>query len=335
MFSLLRWLSRRPLRLLHAWGAVLGWLAFALSPTYRRRFHENAAQAGYRFAQVRPAVAQIGRMVAELPRLWLGQTPHFEWDNDACVDAAYAQKKGVLFLTPHLGCFEITAQALALRYNASYGALTVLFRPARKAYLAVGFNRQLIVVMPESGLVVATTGRKNYPFEAMLDLVSATAKSETALPPNPGGVAVLERRLAGIAIETPKASIPSSLAQTLSGKTYRLDSNNLGLKEFTLTFDGNGSYELASYVARGSEETRRIMQPLGLDGRYAATNPDNGLGVFSKAEWTNANTLKIETRRPEEGEALTYVLEFIDRRVVINFSTEFGYRVQLTGTLVD
>ena len=207
--------------------------------------------------------------------------------------------------------------------------------PARKAYLAVGFNRQLIVVMPESGLVVATTGRKNYPFEAMLDLVSATAKSETALPPNPGGVAVLERRLAGIAMETPKASIPSSLAQTLSGKTYRLDNNNLGLKEFTLHFDGYGSYELVSYVVRGSEETRKITQPLGLEGRYAATDPANGLGVFSKADWTNANTLKIETRRPEEGEALTYVLEFIDRRVVINFSNEFGYRVQLKGTLVD
>lgn len=136
MLALFKFLSMLPLGFMHFVGGGLGWLAFALSPTYRRRFHENAAQAGYPFAQVRPAVAQIGRMVAELPRLWLGQTPHFEWDNGACVDAAYAQKKGVLFLTPHLGCFEITAQALALRYSAHYGPLTVLFRPARKAYLA-------------------------------------------------------------------------------------------------------------------------------------------------------------------------------------------------------
>ena len=207
--------------------------------------------------------------------------------------------------------------------------------PDRKAVLAVGFNRQLILVMPDTGLVVATTGRKNYPFEAMLDLVSATVKSETALPPNPAGVAVLERRLADIATETPKASLPSSLAQTLSGKTYRLDNNNLGLKEFTLNFDGNGSYELVSYVARGSEETRKIMQPIGLDGRYAATNPDNGLGVFSKAEWTNANTLKIDTRRPEEGEAQTYILEFMERRVAISFSNEFGFRLKLSGAMVD
>ena len=49
---------------------------------------------------------------------------------------AYASGKGVLFLTPHMGCFEITAQALALRFSGQYGPLTVLYRPARHAGLA-------------------------------------------------------------------------------------------------------------------------------------------------------------------------------------------------------
>ena len=44
MLERLRWLSRRPLWLLHASGAALGWLAYALSPTYRRRFVANAVQ---------------------------------------------------------------------------------------------------------------------------------------------------------------------------------------------------------------------------------------------------------------------------------------------------
>ena len=135
MLSLFRMLSGLPLGLLHGIGAALGWLVYGLSPTYRRRFRANTAQAGYSFAQVRPAVAHIGRMIGELPRLWLGRTPPFEWDNGACGDRAYASGRGVLFLTPHLGCFEITAQALALRYAATNGPLTVLFRPARKAYL--------------------------------------------------------------------------------------------------------------------------------------------------------------------------------------------------------
>jgi KDO2-lipid IV(A) lauroyltransferase len=144
MLSLFRLLSHVPLRGLHAIGAILGWCVFLASPTYRQRFLAHAAQAGYGFAQVRPAVAHIGRMLAELPRLWLGATPPVEWDHVACIDAAYAQGQGVILLTPHLGCFEIVAQALALRYQADHGPLTVLFRPARKAWIApvVSASRQ-------------------------------------------------------------------------------------------------------------------------------------------------------------------------------------------------
>jgi KDO2-lipid IV(A) lauroyltransferase len=120
-----------PLPLLHALGGVLGWLAFLASPTYRRRLLANAAQAGYGYAQVRAAVAQAGKLLAETPRLWFGAMPPVEWEGAALVEAAHAQGRGVVFLTPHLGCFEITAQA----YAARFGAVTVLYRPARKPWL--------------------------------------------------------------------------------------------------------------------------------------------------------------------------------------------------------
>ena len=45
-----------------------------------------------------------------------------------CLDAALAEGRGVLFLTPHLGCFEITAQ-----YLSSFGDITVLYRPPKSA----------------------------------------------------------------------------------------------------------------------------------------------------------------------------------------------------------
>lgn len=134
MLSLFRLLSHLPLSLLHGLGAALGWLVFLLSPTYRRRFAEHAAQAGYRFARVRPAVGHIGRMVGELPRLWMGAMPPVTWDGS--LEPAYASGRGVLLLTPHLGCFEITAQAIAVRHLEAHGPLTVLFRPARKAWIA-------------------------------------------------------------------------------------------------------------------------------------------------------------------------------------------------------
>ncbi len=132
LFSLL---SRLPLGLLHLLGALLGWLTFALSPTYRRRFLANAAQAGYSFAQVCPAVAHAGRMTAELPRMWLGAPVPLQWSGVECLERAYAQGKGIVFLTPHMGCFEITAQAVAERFSPVHGPLTVLYRPARQAWL--------------------------------------------------------------------------------------------------------------------------------------------------------------------------------------------------------
>jgi Kdo2-lipid IVA lauroyltransferase/acyltransferase len=133
---LFRLFSCVPLWLLHAVGWLLGWLAFGLSPTYRQRFVANAALAGYPLSQVRGAVGHAGRMVAELPRLWLGAPLRCEWDNEASVDKAYAAGRGIVFLTPHMGCFEISAQGLADRYGQQYGPLTVLYRPARQAWLA-------------------------------------------------------------------------------------------------------------------------------------------------------------------------------------------------------
>lgn len=135
MLTLFRLVSGWPLALLHLVGAALGWLAWLFSPTYRRRFAQNARQAGYRFGEVRAAVAHAGRMVAETPRLWFGPPVPMQWTGTEVVDAAYAARRGVVFLTPHLGCFEITAQGLAERYHAEYGPITVLYRPARQPSL--------------------------------------------------------------------------------------------------------------------------------------------------------------------------------------------------------
>ena len=131
MIRLFQSISGWPLRLLHAAGAVLGWLAFLLSPTYRRRFLANVAQAGYRFSEVRPAVAEAGKMALEIPRLWFGAPTSVQWEGAELVDAARAKGRGVVFLTPHLGSFEAAAQAYARRF----GPLTVLYRPPRKEWL--------------------------------------------------------------------------------------------------------------------------------------------------------------------------------------------------------
>lgn len=135
MVFLFRLLSFLPLRLLHGVGAGLGWLVYGLSPTYRRHLRENIAQAGCRFA-LRMAVAEAGKTMLELPKLWLRPQPEVVarvvrvtgWE---LVEQAWATGRGILFLTPHLGCFEITAQ-----YYASFRPITVLYRRPKQDWLA-------------------------------------------------------------------------------------------------------------------------------------------------------------------------------------------------------
>ena len=81
MILLFRLLSRLPLGGLHALGAVLGWLAWLLSPTYRRHMRENMVLAlgedGMR--RVRPAaIAHAGRASLEVARIWPVSYTHLD-----------------------------------------------------------------------------------------------------------------------------------------------------------------------------------------------------------------------------------------------------------------
>jgi len=136
---LLGWLARRPLRLLHALGGALGWAGYLLSPSYRRRLVDNAGRAGLSAAERRAAVAEAGRMVMELPRLWLRPRERtiedpVHWEGGALLDDLLGRGRGLVVLTPHLGCFEVLAQAYAEKYGARQ-PVTVLYRPARQAWL--------------------------------------------------------------------------------------------------------------------------------------------------------------------------------------------------------
>jgi KDO2-lipid IV(A) lauroyltransferase len=91
------------------------------------------AQAGINQALRGAVVAEAGKQMLELSRIWLRTLEETNaqvvevcgWEH---VEAAQQAGKGILFLTPHLGCFEITAQ-----YYSAFGEITVLYRPPRQA----------------------------------------------------------------------------------------------------------------------------------------------------------------------------------------------------------
>jgi KDO2-lipid IV(A) lauroyltransferase len=176
LVSLFRFLSIFPLPFLHALGAALGWLVYLGSPSYRRRMRDNMRQAGY--AEHLPAaIAEAGKSIVELPFIWCA-TPervsrHASDENWAIVQQALDAGRGIVFLTPHLGCFEIVAQEIALRTE-----LTVMYRPPKKAALkpliegARARHNLLLAPANMSGVrILAKTLKKGRPIGLLPDQV--------------------------------------------------------------------------------------------------------------------------------------------------------------------
>jgi len=126
-------LSQLPLSVIHWLGALLGRLTYLLSPTYRRNLRSNMAQAGIDPALNLPAAAEAGKQMLELSRIWMRTLEQVnaqvvEVVGREHLETALQSGKGVVFLTPHLGCFEIVGQ-----YLSSFGDITVLYRPPKSA----------------------------------------------------------------------------------------------------------------------------------------------------------------------------------------------------------
>jgi len=111
-------------------------MIYLLSPRYRHYFRTNLRAAGFLDgALLSRAIAEAGKGVLELPAIWLRSHETVarlvvqvtKWH---LVVEALDRHRGIIFLTPHLGCFEITAQYYA--YCAPANApLTVLYRPPK------------------------------------------------------------------------------------------------------------------------------------------------------------------------------------------------------------
>ncbi len=135
MVFVYRLLARLPLGWLHGLGGVVGRGVYWFSPTYRRHLRANMTQAGLTPGLWGPAAAEAGKQTLEVARIWLRTQAEanalvVEVVGSEHLDEARKAGRGVIFLTPHLGCFEITGQ-----YLAASGDLTALYRPPKSAAL--------------------------------------------------------------------------------------------------------------------------------------------------------------------------------------------------------
>lgn len=128
---------------LHQFGTWLGTLFYYFDPAARRMSRANIKQSKL-LDNVAPNFLKLflkqnaqehGKAILETLAIWskadreilaLVKNIH----NWQCVEEALALKKGIIFLTPHMGCFEITSI-----FYGSRQPITVLFRPPKLKFL--------------------------------------------------------------------------------------------------------------------------------------------------------------------------------------------------------
>lgn len=204
VMMLVRMLAMLPLPVLHGLGRFFGRCIYAMPGRYRNRLRANARQAGYvdpGFA--RRAAGETGAMIMETAKVWLRTEACLRLvssDEEQVVQQALAEGRGVLYLTPHLGCFEITA-----RHLARYGPLTVMYRPPRHAALEPAMEQARNI--PGLRAVPAT-------MQGVREFVRALKRGETVgmLPDQVPG--------AGDGVWAPFFGRPA-LTMTLAGKLAR------------------------------------------------------------------------------------------------------------------
>jgi KDO2-lipid IV(A) lauroyltransferase len=80
-------------------------------------------------------IRETGKTIMESLAIWSSQQKRIlGWVTEVQglleIEKAHARKKGIIFLSPHLGCYEITS----IYYGSKY-PLTILYRPPRQKWL--------------------------------------------------------------------------------------------------------------------------------------------------------------------------------------------------------
>lgn len=126
---------------LHRLGVILGWVIYFCSPKSAKIQKENIRNSRLtdddaQFKTIlHENIAETGKAVLETLAIWQKKETQIlplvkQVHNMQAIKDALQLGKGLIFLTPHLGCFEITSI-----YYGSLHPITVLYRAPKQSWL--------------------------------------------------------------------------------------------------------------------------------------------------------------------------------------------------------
>jgi CubicO group peptidase (beta-lactamase class C family) len=208
--------------------------------------------------------------------------------------------------------------------------------PGKDAFMALGRHSQVILVLPKLDVVAVITGALEdgyVPKPDVIDGIAEAIKSDGSLPPNSAAQALLAASIQKATTEraSPVGATPE-LAKTISGKSYRLQDNDLHAETFSLNLvDPNPSWEYTIATQRLDRPIARFAGPIGLDGLFRKSAP-TPYGVDAvKGSWLDDHTFVVDRRILGHGETQKWTLAFTGKTVDVTFESTDGAKVKLHG----
>ena len=144
---MLKLLAKLPLCVVHFLGSAVGWINYLLYQKYANLIYQNlklsqlTKNEGSFKKTLSLNISETGKAFLETFAIWFKDYSKLKHWYQGCtgwehVESALAKGKGIIFLTPHLGCFEITSL-----YYGHFHPITVLFRPPRQSWLMPLINQ--------------------------------------------------------------------------------------------------------------------------------------------------------------------------------------------------
>ena len=197
-------------------------------------------------------------------------------------------------------------------------------------YEASGRGGQQISVMPSKNTVIVFNGG-GFNTGDVMKLIQPAIKSDQALPENSAAAAKLKNVISEVA----KAAEPTAIqplpaiAKLISGKTFTVQNNWIGLQTLTLRFpevgDPTAKFSFIENWNMNRTEKLSEVRPIGLDGRLRLSpNGRYGLSVGVRGNWEDDHTFVLEYDEVANLNSYKLRLSFTENTVSIQSKERTG-----------
>ena len=197
-------------------------------------------------------------------------------------------------------------------------------------YEASGRGGQQISVMPSKNTVIVFNGG-GFNTGDVLKLIQPAIKSDQALPENSAAAAKLKSAISDVAKAVEPAVIQPlpAIAKIISGKTFTVENNWIGLKTLTLRFpetgDPTAKFSFVENWNMNRTEKLSEVRPIGLDGRLRLSpNGRYGLSVGVRGNWEDDHTFVLEYDEVANLNSYKMRLSFTENSVSIQAKERTG-----------